>query len=119
LHAEDDFDIPSAHSVDLFDTLLEPSLPAPALTKEELSQPASLSPEQWSIFKSAEELRQRVRGDMVRVDEVDGFGRISRFRRSGGDEVVFVESRWGAHDHVGRMEGVVDVVGQVLGIKRV
>lgn len=119
MHAEDDFDIPLSHSADLFDTLLEPSLPPPGLTRDQLNRPASLSPEQWRTFKSVQEQRNRVRENLVRVDEVARFGRINRFRRDGGGEVVFVESQWGAHNQVGRVEGVVDVVGEVLGMKRV
>lgn len=119
IHAEDDFDIPSSHSTDLFDMLLEPSLPPPALTREELMNPISISPNQWSDFQATEIQRRRVREDIVQVDQVEGFGRISRFKRSGtGAQVVYIESKWGGHDQVGRLEGVVDIIGHVLEIKR-
>ncbi|KAF8583341.1 alpha/beta-hydrolase [Ramaria rubella] len=118
VHAEDDFDIPSSHSTDLFDTLLAPLLPPRSLTKEELSHPASVSQEQWGEFRIQEEIRQKVKEDVVQVKEIGGFGRINRFERNGA-QVVYVESKWGGHDHVGRLEGVVDIVGDVLGIKRV
>jgi abhydrolase domain-containing protein 12 len=119
VHADDDFDIPSSHSADLFDTLLEPLLPPPVLTQEVLRLPLSISPEQWKEFRTGEVLRRRVRDEIIQTDRVEQFGRISRFKRSdSGTQVVHVESRWGGHNHVGRLEGVVDVVGDVLGIKR-
>lgn len=109
-----------SHSSDLFDTLLEPSLPPSALTQEELRQPASITSERWEEFREAEARRRRVREDIVQVDEVQGFGKISRFKRSAiGAQVVYVESKWGGHDQVGRLEGVVDVVGDVLGVRRI
>jgi abhydrolase domain-containing protein 12 len=112
-------DIPSSHSSDLFDTLLEPALPPPALTQEELRQPVSITPERWSEFREAEAQRRHVRESIVQVDEVEGFGRISRFKRKADEaQVVYVESKWGGHDQVGRLEGVIDVVGDVLGLKR-
>ena len=56
----------------------------------------------------------------MQIEEVEGFGRISRFKRSvNGAQAVYVESLWGGHDQVGRLEGVVDVIGDVLGMKRV
>ena len=119
IHAEDDFDIPSSHSADLFNTLLEPSLPPSALTEEELRQPASITPHRWGVFQEVEALRRRVREGLVQIEEVEGFGRISRFKRnSNGAQAVHVESLWGGHDQVGRLEGVVDVIGDVLGMKR-
>ncbi|KAF8513767.1 Alpha/Beta hydrolase protein [Gautieria morchelliformis] len=119
IHADDDFDIPSSHSADLFNTLLEPWLPPPVLTREVLRQPVSISPEQWNEFRTGEALRRRVRNDIIQIDQVEQFGRISRFKRNDSEtQVVYVESRWGGHNHVGRLEGVIDVVGDVLGIKR-
>lgn len=65
-------------------------------------------------------LRRHVREDIVQTKEVEGFGRISRFIRSGnGAQTVYVESLWGGHNEVGRLEGVIDVIGDVLGMKRV
>ncbi|KAF8510077.1 Alpha/Beta hydrolase protein [Hysterangium stoloniferum] len=119
-HAENDFDILMSHSVELFDSLLEPLLPSPALTDEQLAQPVSVTIEEWTKFRTTERQRQHVRENMVRVEQVGGLGTISEFKKGAkGPRVVFVQSKWGGHDVVGRLEGVIDVIGDVLAVKRI
>ncbi|KIJ54815.1 hypothetical protein M422DRAFT_200744 [Sphaerobolus stellatus SS14] len=120
IHAENDLDIIPSHSTALFDNLLEPSLPPPTITIEEFKNPLALTPERWEEFRDTQAMRQRVREDIVHIEEIKDFGKVSQFKRSEtGSKVVFVETKWGGHDSVGRAEGVVDIMGNVLGIKRV
>lgn len=83
VHAENDFDIPLAHSIDLFDTLLEPSLPPRALTVEQLSKPMYVTHDQWMDLRKSEEVRRGVRATVVRNETIPHLGDIFEFNRVG------------------------------------
>lgn len=120
VHADDDFDILSQHSLDLFDSLLEPSLPPSTLTPAQLFKPLEIAPEEWAKFREVQTLRQHVREDLIHSEEIVGFGTVSQFKRADtGTKVVLVETKWGGHDSVGRSEGVIDIIGNVLDVKRI
>ncbi|EPQ54662.1 alpha/beta-hydrolase [Gloeophyllum trabeum ATCC 11539] len=116
-HAEDDWDIPCAHSDQLFSSILEPLLPRlPDLPKSapEISQ---LTKDDWSDYLSAQSMRKGLRGQMVTETGVPNLGTIQELRRGNGDgKVVYVKPNWGGHDRVGLMEGVQDIIGRTFGM---
>ncbi|QRV77910.1 alpha/beta hydrolase family protein [Ceratobasidium sp. AG-Ba] len=113
IHAEDDWDIPVSHAKALFDSLLEPLLPAyPFDPNEMLLGKVSHS----EVVESIEKRNVR-RNEVVAVKEVDGLGTIRQFEREEDKgSVVMLETSWGEHNGIGEIEGVIDVIGWSVGL---
>ncbi|KAG8738034.1 hypothetical protein FRC10_007384 [Ceratobasidium sp. 414] len=113
IHAADDQDIPISHARALFDSLLEPLLPADPFGPDDILLGKVPHLEIW---KSTEERNTR-RRELIAATEVEGFGTIRRFER-GGDRgsVVLLETTWGGHNGIREIEGAVDIVGWTVGM---
>jgi len=110
-HAENDWDVPYAHSEVLFGAFLEPYLP-------EMSVPqngGTLSAEDWEQFKIQSEARSVRRNDIVQRKELRNFGTVEEFE-AGGRKVVFVKTLAGGHDYLGVQEGVQDMIRTSFGL---
>ena len=110
-HAEDDWDIPYAHSEVIFDAFLEPYLP-------EISVPQygrTLSIEDWAQFKIESEARSDRRSDIVQRKELRNFGTVEEFEAE-GKKVVLVKTLAGGHDYLGVQEGVQDMIRTSFGL---
>ena len=99
VHAQDDWDIPHAHSAALFAAMLEPHLPA-------LPLDAGATVE---ANAAAYRARADARAALVTRTEVPRLGVMEAFVY-GGSDVVFLETRWGGHDTVGLLGGVQEVM---------
>lgn len=107
------------HSFDIFDNLLEPNLPPPFLSSEQINSATVISSEQWSEFRKREQERQNAKKEIVRTEKINNVGKIDHFiRKNNLGRVVFLQSNWGGHDNIAVMEGVIDIIGHVLGIRR-
>ena len=103
MHAQDDWDIPHAHSAALFAAMLEPHLPAlPHLPTLDARAAAEASA---AVYRA----RADVRAALVTRTEVPRLGVMEAFVH-GGSDVVFLETRWGGHDTVGLLGGVQEVM---------
>ncbi|KAF8264731.1 alpha beta-hydrolase [Lactarius quietus] len=112
VHAEDDWDIPHEHSQSIFDSFLEPHLPAlPDLT----TLMAGASEEVAQRLATLGQERTALRNERVAVRDMARFGRVETFARNAehGD-VVFLRTRWGGHDRVGLVEGVQDYMAEMF-----
>lgn len=106
-HSHDDFDIPYFHSQNLFNALLDPLLPPlPALP----SSLVEMTSADWSKHNEVLEKRRSRRAQIVATQEVENFGKITKFERESGSAVVFVETNWGGHNRIGIQESVMDVM---------
>ena len=97
VHAQDDWDIPHAHSAALFAAMLEPHLPARPLDAGATAATA--------VYRA----RADARAALVTRTEVPRLGVMEAFAH-GGSDVVFLETRWGGHDTVGLLGGVQEVM---------
>ncbi|KAJ7202827.1 Alpha/Beta hydrolase protein [Mycena pura] len=113
-HAENDWDIPYTHSEALFDTFMDPVLPAaPSLP----TNAAALSQEEWSAFGEQLTKRKTARNELVTSVELRNFGTVHEFVDVGHKRtVVFVQTLAGGHDYLGVQEGVQDVIGRTFGL---
>lgn len=111
-HAQDDMEIPHAHAHTLIDRLLEPLLPAP--TVQLPSAPgAHLSTEEFLAFQKEQEERSAKRGAIVKTTQIPNFGMVEEFKGLQAP-VVYVETFWGSHSHVGSQEGVQDQMARLF-----
>ncbi|KAI0056399.1 alpha/beta-hydrolase [Artomyces pyxidatus] len=111
VHAEDDWDIPFAHSETIFDAFLEPYLPAmPTLSVgKEIPSPELL--QEMSVVSKQ---RDEHRSQLVEVTELERLGRQQVFTPSvTGGKVVFLKTAWGAHDRIGLVQGVQDLIANL------
>ncbi|KAJ7070030.1 Alpha/Beta hydrolase protein [Mycena amicta] len=116
-HAENDWDIPYTHSVALFETFLDPVIPAsPSLPHNA----ASLSHEEWSAFNAQLSLRNTARAAVVNTVELHNFGTVQEFSDQAHErKVVYVQSLAGGHEYLGVQEGVQDAMGRMFNLRRV
>ncbi|GJE91933.1 alpha/beta-hydrolase [Phanerochaete sordida] len=113
-HAQDDLEIPHAHSRTLVDALLAPLLPA--LTVAVPTAPGkTLSTEEFLALETQREARAARRGEVVRTTHVPNFGVVEAFRGLRAP-VVYVETFWGSHAEVGAQEGVQDEMAKLFGL---
>ena len=112
VHAENDWDIPHAHSQTLFDAILEPRLPAlPDITAAMAGAPAEVAERMVTLAQERAALRSR----LVAVRDMARFGRAEVFARDAAHgDVVFLRTRWGGHDRVGLVEGVQDYMAEMF-----
>src|SRR5580698_1850152 len=113
VHAEDDWDIPYMHSQTIFDSFLEPNLPA---LPEIATLVAGASEEVVERIATLGQERAALRSERVAVRDMARFGRAEVFAREDkalGD-VVFLRTRWGGHDRVGLVEGVQDYIVEMF-----
>jgi len=112
VHAEDDWDIPHAHSQTIFDAFLEPHLPVlPDIT----SMMAGASEEVAQRLATLGQERAALRSERVAVRDIARFGRAEVFARDAAHgDVVFLRTRWGGHDRVGLVEGVQDYMADIF-----
>ncbi|PPQ96974.1 hypothetical protein CVT26_006430 [Gymnopilus dilepis] len=114
-HADNDKDIPVTHASLLFDAFLSPHLPSsPSLP------PNPLSPTEWDNYTSQTSLRTGKRHEVVNTLDIEGYGVYEEMskdvvKREGGRKVALLRTRTGGHD-VGRVEGVQDEIGRMLGL---
>ncbi|KAG8738035.1 hypothetical protein FRC10_007385 [Ceratobasidium sp. 414] len=113
VHAADDWDIPVSHSKALFDSLLEPLLPAYPFDPNEMF----LGKISHSEVLKAIEARNARRTELIAATEIKGLGTVRRFER-GEDKssVVMLETTWGGHNGLTDIEGVIDVIGWSVGM---
>lgn len=112
VHAEDDWDIPHAHSQTLFDAYLEPHLPAlPEITVAMAGAPEEVAARMATLAQE----RMALRSELVAARDVARVGRAEVFARDAAHgEVVFLRTRWGGHDRVGLVEGVQDFMAEMF-----
>ncbi|KAG9087707.1 hypothetical protein FRC06_002417 [Ceratobasidium sp. 370] len=113
VHATDDWDIPVSHAKALFDSLLEPLLPAYPFDSNEMF----LGKIPHSEILKIVEARNARREELIAATEIEGLGTVRRFER-GKDKssVVMLETTWGGHNGLTEIEGVIDVVGWSVGM---
>lgn len=91
--------------------LLEPLLPARPV--ELPSSPGSpFTSEQFATFTRAQHERRQARSALVRKREIPNFGVIEEFDGHKAPRVLYVETFWGSHAHIGSQEGVQDEMGR-------
>ncbi|KAG9078468.1 hypothetical protein FS749_009499 [Ceratobasidium sp. UAMH 11750] len=113
VHATDDWDIPVSHAKTLFDSLLEPLLPAYPFDPNEMS----LGKIPYTEILKAVEARNARREELIATTMVEGLGTIRRFERSEDkSSVIMLETTWGEHNGLTDIEGVIDVVGWSIGM---
>ena len=112
MHAEDDWDIPHAHSQTLFDAFLESRLPAlPEVTAALAGAPEEVAERIATLAQQ----RAALRSELVAVRDMARFGRAEVFARDAAHgEVAFIRTRWGGHDRVGLVEGVQDYMAEMF-----
>ncbi|KAJ7644291.1 Alpha/Beta hydrolase protein [Roridomyces roridus] len=111
-HAENDWEIPYSHSEALFNTFLEPHLPAiPSLP----TNPTSLTKEEWTEFSDGLAKYKEARQAIITSVELRNFGTIQEFTESNGRRVVYVQSLAGGHNYLGVQEGLHDIIGRTFG----
>ena len=101
VHAQDDWDIPHAHSAALFAATLEPHLPA--LPRGDALEAGAAA--NAAVYNA----RSEARAALVTRTEVPRLGVMEAFAH-GGSDVVYLETRWGGHDTVGLLGGVQEVM---------
>ncbi|GJE91932.1 alpha/beta-hydrolase [Phanerochaete sordida] len=111
-HAQNDREIPHAHSQTLIDALVEPLLPA-------LEPGMTLTTEEALALQKQQEARSAKRGEIVKTTHVPKFGMVEEFKGLRAS-FVYVETFWGEHRDVGNQEGVVDEMAKLfrLGVYR-
>ncbi|KAF7297732.1 AB hydrolase-1 domain-containing protein [Mycena kentingensis (nom. inval.)] len=115
-HAEDDWDIPYTHSIALFDTFLDPFLPAAPSLPENA---AALSHDEWSVFNTQLSLRRDARAGLLRTTEINNFGTVQEFAdEKHGRMVVYVQTHAGGHGLLGVQEGLQDVIGKMFSLRK-
>ncbi|KAH8114545.1 alpha/beta-hydrolase [Phellopilus nigrolimitatus] len=117
-HSQNDYEIPAAHSMSLFEQIINPYLPAVPAPADNLS-PAELKSYEWTAYRAAYEKRRARRASLVQTQEIPGFGSVQRLERAGDfRNVTYVETLWGGHDGIGLQEGVVDLIRSVFFTER-
>ncbi|KAG9225752.1 hypothetical protein CCMSSC00406_0007762 [Pleurotus cornucopiae] len=101
-HAENDWDIPSSHSENLFNAILDPHLPA---VPEVPLGPISWTKEDWAAFTQEKAFRAKAREALVTTYSIPDVGLIERFEK-GGNKAVFFKTLHGGHDMIALQEGV-------------
>lgn len=90
--------------------LLEPLLPV--LPVDLPSSPGSpFTSEQFAAFTQAQNERREARSALVRKTEITNFGTMEDFEGHNAPRVLYLETYWGSHAHIGAQEGVQDVIG--------
>ena len=110
-HAEDDWDIPDAHSDVLFQAFLEPHLP-------ELHMPKNvydIRPEEMKVMAVQRSARKEVRDKLLVEETIAGFGKTATFTDD-GRTVTLVKTLYGGHDYLGVQEGLQDIIGRKFGL---
>jgi abhydrolase domain-containing protein 12 len=111
-HAENDWDISDAHADILFQAFLDPIL----TTVESPQNSLPVSPESWHELTEQHARRKEVLDKVVRTTRIPKFGRVEEFD-DGKRKVVLVKTLAGGHDHLGKQEGLVDIIGKTFGFR--
>jgi abhydrolase domain-containing protein 12 len=106
-HAENDRDIPDAHSDRLFQAFLEPHLPS----VNHPDNPFNTTQAEWDVVVKQQTLRNAKRGEILKSAHLQNFGRIDEFTQV-GRKVVLVKTLAGGHDYLGVQEGLLDIIGK-------
>lgn len=99
---ENDWDIPSTHSENLFTAILDPHLPA---VPEVPLGPISWTKEDWDAFTQEKAFRAKARKALVTTHSIPDVGVIERFEQ-GGNKAVFFKTLHGGHDMIALQESV-------------
>ena len=122
IHCRQDPTIPSTHSAELFEALLDPLLPPLPFTSEELIRPKVPHQEHFKLMNEALAKRNQTRMKLVRDGIIEGFAsRVSEFDRIEADrsgKVKFVETLYGGHTSLVGVDGVIDTIGEFFDIWR-
>jgi hypothetical protein len=98
------------HSVSLFETLLDRFLPTlPPSSKNP-------TPEEWDIMAQRVEARKQRREQVVVTKELPRFGKQLEIVAEQERRIVFLTTLHGGHNRVAALEGVQDVMADVLGL---
>lgn len=112
-HALNDGEIPVDHADALFFGILETELGGgkPGVRSDKLSLEAITAfRTDWEVWRAKEDAR-------ISTVKVDGWGSLKTFKRAAsGAEVVYLEAKYGGHDHLGGSEGVVALLGHLWGV---
>jgi len=121
IHCRQDPQIPSTHTEELFEALLDPLLPPLPSIPGELIRPKGPS-EHFKLLSEAITKRDQSRRKLVSEGIMEGFAsRVAEFDRSGagqGGKVKFVETLYGGHTNLVKNDGVIDVIGEFFDIWR-
>ena len=91
--------------------LLDPLLPVAAVDLP--SSPGEpFTSEQFAAFTQAQTERREARSALVRQTEIPNFGTKEEFEGQNAPRVLYLETFWGAHAHIGAQEGVQDEIGR-------
>ena len=112
-------DIPSTHSLELFETILDAQMPPlPLKTLEELT---GASKEQWEAQTVVVRERAALREQRVSEWDIEGFGKVSKFKRCetpgwqmdkwGHGYTAHLETLGGGHVKLLGHEAVIDFIG--------
>ncbi len=122
VHCSQDPQIPSTHTTELFEALLDPLLPPLPFTPEELIRPKLPPNEHFKLLNEAIAKRNQTRTKLVSDGIIEGFAsRVAEFDRSGtgrGGKVKFVETLYGGHANLVKADSVIDVIGDFFDIWR-
>ncbi|KAL4249218.1 hypothetical protein ABKN59_006935 [Abortiporus biennis] len=110
-HSTNDFDIPHYHSKTLMDQLLDPHLPPSVALPD--SPGSTISEEEYNAYIDGVKKRKEARSLLVRKTEIPEFGVVEEFQSPHG-KVVYIETMWGGHNHVGSQEGVQNEIGKMF-----
>ncbi|EKM49718.1 uncharacterized protein PHACADRAFT_167073 [Phanerochaete carnosa HHB-10118-sp] len=113
-HAQDDTEVPHAHSKTLIDALLEPLLPG-AIIQLPNAPGKTLTTEEFFAFRKQQEERNLKRGQIVKTTDVLNFGMIEEFKGLRAP-ITYVETFWGSHGDIGAQEGVQDQMAKLFGL---
>ncbi|CED84177.1 Predicted alpha/beta hydrolase [Phaffia rhodozyma] len=111
VHAQDDTEIPSIHSSDIFHAVLHADLGMELLNVI----PSGLGVAQMEVHTEKFKERGRIIKDRVEERVVEGWGVVKWFYRSHSDgvAVTWVETLKGGHDSVGGAEGTISLMGSI------
>lgn len=118
IHSMTDPDIPSSHSLALFDGLLETELPPLPFSTADLT---TASKAEWDQQQDVLDERRTLREKLVGSWQIDGFGKYSYFDATPSGEglhpsrrVGLLQTTGGGHVKLLGYEGVIDLIGQFL-----
>ena len=95
--------------------LLEPLLPE--LPVQLPSAPGMpFTAEDFAAFTTAQKERRQVRSTLVRKTEIPNFGIVEEFNGHNAPRVLFLETFWGSHSHIGAYEGVQDEIARFFNL---
>ncbi|KAF8327028.1 Alpha/Beta hydrolase protein [Cantharellus anzutake] len=121
VHCRKDPTIPSAHSRDLFETLLDPLLPPLPPTPEGFAR-SKLPREHSKHLNEAIARRNQSRAGTVTESTIGGFAshvaEFDRGERGRGGKVKLVETLYGGHTNIVGASGVIDLIGEFFDIWR-